>query len=134
MSNFLSILILTFALFLSSFAHTKGNQIDFATAVVEKSKKVQVEGVGNVIKILPDDTHGSKHQKFIIRTPEGTSVLIAHNIDLAKRIINLKRGDTVHFFGEYVWNEKGGVVHWTHHDPDGRHIGGWLKHKGVIYQ
>ncbi|MCQ8888523.1 DUF3465 domain-containing protein [Pseudoalteromonas carrageenovora] len=26
------------------------------------------------------------------------------------------------------------VVHWTHKDPNGYHVGGWLKHKGKIYQ
>jgi hypothetical protein len=33
-----------------------------------------------------------------------------------------------------VWNEKGGVVHWTHRDPGGRHMAGWLAHNGKTYQ
>jgi hypothetical protein len=60
--------------------------------------------------------------------------LIAHNIDIAQRINNLTIGDTIYFSGEYVWNEKGGLVHWTHHDPRGRHESGWLKHNGTTYQ
>ena len=42
----------------------------------------------------------------------------------------LEVGDVVEFFGEYEWNEQGGVIHWTHHDPAGRHTDGWLRHGG----
>ena len=87
-----------------------------------------------VIKILPDDLKGSRHQRFILRHSSGQTILIAHNIDLAPRIDGLRTGDTVAFFGEYEWNPTGGVIHWTHRDPDGSHVGGWLKHRGKTYQ
>jgi hypothetical protein len=95
---------------------------------------VQVRGAGRVSRVLPDDNKGSRHQKFILRLASGQTILIAHNIDLAPRIPNIRRGDSVEFYGEYEWSQKGGVVHWTHHDPRGRHIGGWLKHKGRTYE
>ena len=93
-----------------------------------------IKGSGIVVNILADDTEGSQHQKFILELISGQTVLISHNIDLAPRINSLEEGDQVVFYGEYVWNSQGGLVHWTHHDPDGQHEDGWLKHENIIYQ
>lgn len=95
---------------------------------------LQVESEGNVIKIMPDDREGSRHQRFLIRLSNDHTLLVAHNIDLAPRVADLQVGDIIAFKGEYEWNSKGGVIHWTHRDPAGRHPGGWLKHKDRIYQ
>ena len=103
-------------------------------AYENRLSNVQVQGSGTVIRILKDDNEGSRHQKFILRLSSGQTLLIAHNIDLAPRINSISNGDVVQFYGEYEWNNKGGVVHWTHRDPRGRHVGGWLKHKGKTYQ
>lgn len=105
-----------------------------ARAFEYKTSNLQIEGKGTVTKILKDDTDGSRHQRFIIRLDSGQTLLIAHNIDLAPRIKALREGDTLLFFGEYEWSAKGGVIHWTHRDPRGRHVAGWLKHNGQIYQ
>lgn len=94
----------------------------------------QVQGVGVVDRILSDDNDGSRHQRFILRLGSGQTVLVAHNIDLAPRIEKLASGDTVEFNGEYEWNEKGGVIHWTHKDPANQHVAGWLKHNGQVFQ
>jgi len=105
-----------------------------ARAWREGRSDVQVEGRGTVTRILPDDNDGSRHQRFILRLATGQTLLVAHNIDLAPRIDALQVGDTVGFYGEYEWNDRGGVVHWTHHDPQGRHVGGWLEHRGQRYE
>jgi len=94
----------------------------------------QVTGSGMVIRILSDDNDGDRHQRFILELGSGQTLLVAHNTDLAPRISSLSTGDTVEFFGVYETNAQGGVVHWTHHDPQGRHIAGWLEHKGRRYQ
>lgn len=94
---------------------------------------IQVQGVGEVIRILPDDNQGSRHQRFILRLGNRQTILIAHNIDLAPRVENLNIGDVVEFYGEYEWNRKGGVIHWTHRDPGNSHTHGWLKHQGTKY-
>lgn len=94
----------------------------------------QVTGAGIVTRILADDHDGSRHQRFILELDSGQTLLIAHNIDLAPRIGSLREGDAVSFNGVYEWNDRGGVVHWTHHDPQGLHEPGWLRHNGRTYQ
>jgi hypothetical protein len=105
-----------------------------ASAYRNRISNIQVEGAGIVIRTLPDDTEGSKHQRFILELASGQTLFISHNIDLAPRINALKIGDEIAFYGEYEWNSQGGVVHWTHRDPQGRHEHGWLKHDGITYQ
>ncbi|GAA4477965.1 DUF3465 domain-containing protein [Microbacterium panaciterrae] len=94
---------------------------------------VEVQGTGVVSRILPDDDQGSRHQKFLLTTPGGVSILIAHNIDIAPRLDGLAVGDRVGFLGDYEWSDKGGTVHWTHHDPSGQHQNGWLSWKGRTF-
>lgn len=89
--------------------------------------------VGVVSKSLPDDNEGSRHQKFILKVASGRTILIAHNIDLAERV-PLREGDTITLRGEYEWTERGGTVHWTHHDPKKWREGGWIEHNGIRYE
>jgi hypothetical protein len=103
-------------------------------AISNQQSDVQVTVTAPVVKILRDDMKGSQHQRFLIKIANSTTILIAHNIDLAPRVEQLKTGDTVSIYGEYEWNNKGGVIHWTHHDPANRHPHGWIKHQGKTYQ
>jgi hypothetical protein len=103
-------------------------------AFANRLSNLQIAGQGEVVKLLPDDHDGSRHQRFIVRLDSGRTLLVAHNIDLAQRIDALRAGDTVAFYGEYEWNPRGGVIHWTHHDPQGYHPAGWIKHDGQTYQ
>lgn len=96
-------------------------------AIRAQASDVLVEGEGTVTKLLPDDRNGSPHQRFIVRLASGDTLLIAHNIALAGRLAPLAVGDRVSFGGEYVWNAKGGLIHWTHPDPVDRHPAGWLE-------
>lgn len=93
-----------------------------------------VQGQGVVEKVLKDDNDGSRHQRFILDVGAGKTLLVAHNIDLAPRLPDLRAGDVVRFYGQYESNVRGGVLHWTHHDPAGRHPEGWLEYKGKRYE
>jgi hypothetical protein len=118
----------------SSGSSTSVNDNAIGRAFASRTSGIQVEGEGTVTRMLPDDQDGSRHQRFIVQLASGQTVLIAHNIDIATRVDALKVGDTVRFYGEYVWNARGGVIHWTHHDPQGRHVAGWVMRDGKTYQ
>jgi len=101
-------------------------------AFARRRSGIMVESVGTVEKILADDREGSRHQRFIIRLESDHTLLLSHNIDIAPRV-PLDERDPIEFRGQYEWNERGGVVHWTHHDPNGTRSGGWIRHRGELY-
>lgn len=109
------------------------NNASIEQAFASKSSNVPVTGKGTVIKLLAEDTQGVQHQKFLVKINATQVLLFAHNIDLASRI-PLKVGDEITFSGEYVYNPKGGILHWTHHDPSGHHPAGWVILNGQKYQ
>ena len=105
-----------------------------AQAFEQNLSGIWVKSQGLVEKILADDQKGSAHQRFIVRLSTGQTLLISHNIDLAPRVPDIQAGKEVRFYGRYEWNSKGGVIHWTHHDPEGKVPGGWLEYEGHLYQ
>lgn len=103
-------------------------------AMASHARNVEVEVAATVLKALPDDNDGLRHQRFLVRLPSGESLLVAHNIDLAERVADLRPGEAITLHGDYVWNAKGGVIHWTHRDPRGHHRPGWIKYHGHTYE
>jgi hypothetical protein len=106
----------------------------FENAFKNGTSNIQVLQIGSIISILKDDTVGDLHQRFIVKLSNAQTLLIAHNIDLSPRIPNLIIGKSVKFYGEYEWNSEGGVVHWTHKDPGGTHVNGWIEYQGTKYE
>ena len=108
---------------------TKTVESLFATS----TSNVQVLVRGTVVKFLSDDVEGDKHQRFILKLSSGQTLLIAHNIDLATRVPASALNSIAYVYGEYEWNSEGGVVHWTHKDPDNSHAAGWIQFDGDRY-
>ena len=104
-----------------------------AAAFSNRQSNLQVLQEGAITRVLADDTAGDRHQRIIVRLENDQTLLIAHNIDLAPRVPIPSIGKTLRFYGEYEWNDEGGVVHWTHKDPDGQHVDGWLEYAGKRY-
>jgi translation initiation factor IF-1 len=85
-----------------------------------------------VVRILPDDTEGSQHQKWLVRLENGATVMAVYNTDICDRVPVLV-GDVVSMGGQYIWNKMGGLIHWLHEDPKERRPHGWVEVRGVRY-
>lgn len=73
------------------------------------------------------------HERFIVRLGDvGMTVLVEHNLSLARRV-PVATGQPVVVHGEYIWNAEGGLLHFTHRDPDHRHEDGYVLYGGTRY-
>lgn len=93
-----------------------------------------VEGAGmEVIQILPDDTNGREHQKWMVRLSNGQKLLAVYNSDMCPRV-PVKEGDLVSMGGQFIWSRRDGpILHWLHHDPHGSRPDGYVFLNGEFY-
>ena len=94
-------------------------------AFAKKLTDIFLTVTGKVVQILVDDTEGDPHQRFIVQTQNGQTVLVCHNLERAYRV-PVCEGDKIEVHGAYVWNKHGGLMHNTHHDDRGVHEDGWI--------
>jgi hypothetical protein len=108
---------------------------EIADLFARRQSDTIVTGEGLIVKILPDDLHdddgSGKHQQFLVDVAGDVTIKIAHNLKFGRAPV--REGDTIRFKGEYEWNDRGGCIHWTHHDPKGWRDGGWLEIRGKRY-
>ena len=95
---------------------------------------VEVTAEGTVVRVLSDQAGPSgRHERFIIRLAgQDLTIEIEHNVSIASRV-PVKTGDHLIVHGEYVWNAQGGLIHFTHHDPQGSHEAGYVIDNGNRY-
>ena len=111
----------------------RSDNVAIRTAYGKQDTGRWIEDSGFVLRLLSDDNDDSRHQRFILQLRNRDTLLIAHNIDLAERV-PVSLGDRVRFRGMYEWNDLGGLVHWTHHDPMGVEDGGWVQYRRETYR
>jgi hypothetical protein len=73
-----------------------------------------------------------EHEAFEAQTTAGP-VRIVDNVTIAQPV-RVRPGDAIQVRGQL--EPKPGampVVHWTHHDPSGRHIDGFIRFQGRVY-
>jgi hypothetical protein len=92
-----------------------------------------IEDMGLIQRLIADDDDGARHQRLVLELPQRHTVLVAHNVDVAERV-PAGIGDRLRFRGLYEWNDRGGLVHWTHADPMGEQAGGWICYRGKNYR
>lgn len=117
---------------------TASPDLDALLALIDSETSGEMVRVtATVHRLLSDDNDGSRHQRFLISIDPGSSrprtVKVSHNIDLAPRV-PVAQGDLVTVLGQFEFNELGGAIHWTHHDPDNRRRGGWIEHNSKRYE
>lgn len=98
---------------------------------------VEITTSGTVVKVLGVYNGPSgAHENFLVATSPATgcrlTLRVAHNVDIARRI-PLAPGEAVTLHGEYIYDSRGGIMHWTHRDPRGRHQGGYVEANGERY-
>jgi hypothetical protein len=95
---------------------------------------VEVTADATVVRLLADRTSSTgTHEQFIIKLTSGDlTIEVEHNISIAARA-PVKEGDHVIVHGEYIWSSQGGLIHFTHHDPQGTHQGGYIEDGGTTY-
>jgi hypothetical protein len=96
---------------------------------------VEVVADGTITRLLGLQAgRVSPHEGFLFRLASGCNLLVRveANTDLTGPI-PLTVGEHVLVKGEYEYYPLGGVIHWTHRDPRGRHEGGYIAAGGNVY-
>jgi hypothetical protein len=96
---------------------------------------VEVFGQGRVVAVLGMSRGISgEHEGFLLKLDGGCDLLlrVEVNTDITGPI-PLHPGEVAKVKGEYETDETGGVIHWTHHDPRGRHEAGYIVAGGKTY-
>jgi len=104
-------------------------------AFAQHRSHVEVAAEGTVTRVLGTRPGvRSPHIGFLVRLkPCGVTVRVEANTDFTG-VVPVRSGDDVEMRGEYEYYASGGVIHWTHRDPRGRHPGGWVTVGGKTYQ
>lgn len=86
-----------------------------------------------VVKVMPDDTNGSEHQRFYVKLSNGDQVFAVYSLESGRQRVPIRTGVKVGLGGEYKWTRFGGLMHWLHEDVRDRRPDGYVELGGVRY-
>ena len=76
------------------------------------------------------DSRSGEHEGFLIAV-NGQTLRVEDNVNITGPI-PLRAGDRVSLLGQFECDDN--VIHWTHRDPRGRHLSGYIEVNGQRYQ
>ncbi len=99
---------------------------------------IEVQASGSVARVLGERTGPSgPHEGFLLHLTgsggHGLTVRVESNLDIMGSV-PVRDGEAATVRGEYDYDPRGGVIHWTHRDPRGRHPDGFVEIDGHRYQ
>ncbi len=98
---------------------------------------VEVTANGSVARVLGSRLGpAGMHEGFLLHLTgaegRGLTVRVEDNTDLTGPI-PMRAGDSAVVRGEYIYDPRGGIIHYTHRDPRGRHASGYVQVNGRLY-
>jgi hypothetical protein len=111
------------------------NDVAVCAAYSGARSGVQVVADGTVTRVLGiQQGRVSPHEGFLLRLASGCSVVVRVEVNTDfTGPIPLSAGERVIVKGVYEYYPRGGVIHWTHRDPRGRHDNGYIEADGRSY-
>jgi hypothetical protein len=96
---------------------------------------VEVVAQGRVTRVLGVQAgRSSPHEGFLLRLDSGCALVVRVEVNTDfTGTIPLSVGQRVLVKGDYEYYSRGGVIHWTHRDPRGRHENGYVGVNGTTY-
>ncbi len=96
---------------------------------------VEVVAQGRVTRVLGVQAgRSSPHEGFLLRLDSGCALVVRVEVNTDfTGTIPLSIGQRVLVKGDYEYYSRGGVIHWTHRDPRGRHENGYVDVNGTMY-
>ena len=115
-----------------------GYDIEPGYSIVEQAfngqeSEVMVEVGGRIVRVLETHANRERYQEFVVRLPNGMSLLVIHDSRYADRV-PLSINDEVTVRGDYMWSENGGTLRYTYRDSSPARRHGWVDHQGKRYQ
>jgi hypothetical protein len=90
---------------------------------------------GTVVNVLGErgGPYG-EHEGFLLKLDGDCDLMLRVETNVSiTGFVPIRRGEKVIVKGEYEYDPMGGVLHWTHHDPAGRHVAGYVVSAGKTY-